>query len=74
MKRRIIIEIDSEIAGFGRPALRQEGGLNLDFSSLSASDLSKPEITIEYHTSEDPADLALLVEEIVTRMINDRTS
>lgn len=68
MKRRIIIELESELAGFGRPPLKEEGGLYQIFTSISASDLSRPDITVRYHPSEPPADLANFIEEIVVRI------
>lgn len=64
-KRRIIIELDSEVAGFGMPAIRHEGGMYRLYSSISAADLSQPDITVHYHMSEDSAELALFVEQIV---------
>jgi hypothetical protein len=66
--RRIIIELESELAGFGMPCLKHEGGMYLQDTSITATDLSQPEITIYYHPSEDPADLAKMVAEIVTKI------
>lgn len=67
-KRTIVIEIDSAPAAFGMPALKYEGGAYRRDTSISASDLSQPEITVHYHISEDSAELASFVEEIVERI------
>lgn len=67
-KRRIIIELDSDFAGFGKPPLIHEGGMYRQYSSISATDLTQPEITVHYHMSEDSAELATFVEEIVERL------
>ena len=64
-KRRIIIELDSDVAGFGRPPLIHEGGMYRQYTSISATDLTRPEITVHYHMSEDSDELAKLVKEIV---------
>lgn len=68
VKRRIIIDLESELAGFGKPPLKEEYGIYQGGSSLSGSDLRQPEIIVRYHPSESPADLADLIYGIVNHI------